>query len=119
MEREEGNAKKSYSPTLTNTPPAWQDSVAALAMRTGRRPSIATDSSLGIVVDCINEGDNLVDECLVVTLEEEPQRLLGVSAVLGQYGGGVQQVVGIGSHALRTERLYALVVAVNCLTGSC
>ena len=34
-----------------------------------------------------------------------------------QYGGGVQQVVGIGSHALRTERLYALVVAVNCLTG--
>ena len=40
-----------------------------------------------------------------------------MSAVLGQYGGGVQQVVSIGSHALRTERLYALVVAVNCLTG--
>ena len=35
------NAKKSYSPTLTNTPPLRQDSVAALAMRTGRRPSIA------------------------------------------------------------------------------
>ena len=46
----------------------------------------SADNSLGIVVDCINEGDNLVDECLVVTLEEEPQRLLGVSAVLGQYG---------------------------------
>ena len=42
----------------------------------------SADSSLCIVVDCINEGDNLVDECLVVTLEEEPQRLLGVTPLI-------------------------------------
>lgn len=33
--------RRNYSSTLTYTPPLRQDSVAALAMRTGRRPSIA------------------------------------------------------------------------------
>ena len=38
-------------------------------------------------------------------------------AVLGHNRRGVQQVVRVGRHALGAERLYALVVAVNCLTG--
>ena len=70
-----------------------------------------------VVVDRINKCDNLLDERLIVALEEEPQRLLGASAVLGHNGRGVQQVVGIGSHALGAERLNALVIAVNSLTG--
>ena len=70
-----------------------------------------------VVVDRIDKRDNLVDERLVVTLEEEPQRLLGVRTVNRSDGGGVDQVVAVCSHALGAERLDALVVAVNCLTG--
>ena len=40
-----------------------------------------------------------------------------MSAVYGHNGGGVDQIVSVGSHALGAESLYALIVAVNCLTG--
>ena len=48
--------RRNYSSTLTYTPPLRQDSVAALAMRTGRRPSIApTAVSVSLLIASTKE----------------------------------------------------------------
>ena len=48
--------RRNYSSTLTYTPPLRQDSVAALAMRTGRRPSTApTATGLSLLIASTKE----------------------------------------------------------------
>ena len=106
-----------YGSTLTGAPPFSQDSFAAMAMRTGCRPSNAPHRGGTVVQAGVDERVLLGDERIVVALEEEPQRLLLRHAVGGVEGGVVRRLVVGGDAALGAEHLDALVVAIDGLAA--